>query len=525
MLVLRNLSVALDDYNNLKACCAQKLKTDEENIASVKILRRSIDARKRQDIHFVYSFLIELKRDEAVVCKKCKSAELYSENKSDDFLPLRDKKTRPVIVGSGPAGLFCALEFIKYGYLPIIIERGKSVEERIKDIDNFINTDNLNTESNIQFGEGGAGTFSDGKLNTGISSAFRQSVLQRFVDFGAPKDILYDAHPHIGTDILRDVIVNVRRYIEANGGTYMFNTKLVDIKVCDSKVSGAVIIQKGQTSTIDCNCLVLAIGHSARDTFLMLRDKNISMEQKNFAVGVRIEHLRETIDKGRYGEYYNHPALSAASYNLSTRVNGEGLFTFCMCPGGTVVSATSTENGVVTNGMSYHARNGLNSNSALLVGVSAADFGSHDVLAGMYFQEIIERKAFDYSNSYKAPCQRLADFVSGIATNRFMSVTPTYQNGVAAGDITCCLPKKVTDVIKAGIPDLARQLPGFDCGDALLTAPETRSSSPVRILRDINCESNISGLYPCGEGAGYAGGITSSAVDGIKVARAIMLKK
>ncbi len=525
MIVLRNLKVALDDYKNLKKCCAIKLKTDEDNIVSLKVIRRSIDARKRQDIHFVYSFLLELKRNEQSICRNCKSAEPYVEETEEEFIPAREKSFSPVIVGSGPAGLFCALEFIKYGYTPVIVERGCAVEDRIKDVERFISTDKLNSESNIQFGEGGAGTFSDGKLNTGISSAFRKNALQTFVDFGAPEDILYDSHPHIGTDVLRSVVINIRKYIENNGGKYMFNTKLTDLVIKDSRVVGGIISQNGKRSTLPCDCIILAIGHSARDTFEMLKNRNIAMMQKNFAVGVRIEHLRKTIDKGRYGDFYNHPALEAASYNLSTKVNGEGLFTFCMCPGGEVVSATSVENRVVTNGMSYRARDGINSNSALLVGVSTEDFGSNDVLAGMYYQDRIEKAAYEYSGSYKAPCQRLDDFMNDVASKGFKSVMPTYQNGVVAGEISSCLPDKITDVIRAGIPFMARQMPGFDCGDALLTAPETRSSSPVRIIRDDSCESSIKGLYPCGEGAGYAGGITSSAVDGIKVARAVMLKK
>ncbi len=525
MIILRNLNVSLDDCNNLKACSAQKLKTDENNIQSIKVMRRSIDARKKQDVHFVYTLLIELKNNESIICRNCKSAEFYKEEKIEEFTPVREKNIKPVIIGSGPAGLFAALEFIKYGYSPIIVERGSPIEQRVDDVEKFINTHRLNCESNVQFGEGGAGTFSDGKLNTGISSEFRKGVLQSFVDFGAPEDILFDSHPHIGTDVLRNVVVNIRKYIQANGGAYLFNTKLVDIVINNSKVVGAVVSQNGKNNTIDCDSIVLAVGHSARDTFLMLKEKHIAMEQKNFAVGVRIEHLRETIDKGRYGDFYNHNALGAASYNLSTRVNGEGLFTFCMCPGGTVVSATSTEGGIVTNGMSYHARDGVNSNSALLVGVSTADFGSNDVLAGMAFQSNIEKSAYNFTDSYKAPCQRLSDFMQNKATINFGSVIPSYQNGVVAGEISCCLPSKVTDVIRAGIPALANQLPGFDCGDAVLTAPETRSSSPVRIIRDATCQSNVMGLYPCGEGAGYAGGITSSAVDGIKVARAVMIKK
>ena len=525
MIILRNLNVSLDDCNNLKFCVAQKLKTEENNITSIKVMRRSIDARKKQDVHFVYTLLIELKNNESAICRNCKSAEFYSEEKIERFVPVRDKSVKPVIIGSGPAGLFAALEFVKYGYQPIIIERGKPIEQRIDDVERFVNTDLLNCESNIQFGEGGAGTFSDGKLNTGISSSFRKGVLQTFVDFGAPEDILFDSHPHIGTDILRNVVVNIRRYIEANNGTYLFNTKLVDIAINNSKVVGAVVSQNGKSNTIDCDSIILAVGHSARDTFAMLKQKHIAMEQKNFAIGVRIEHLRETVDKGRYGDFYKHSALGAASYNLSTRVNGEGLFTFCMCPGGYVVSATSTEGGVVTNGMSYHARDGINSNSALLVGVSTNDFGSDDVLAGMHFQSKIEKAAYNVSGSYKAPCQRLDDLINNKPTTQFGDVLPTYRNGVITGEISCCLPNKVTDVIKTGVPLLAKQLPGFDCGDAVLTAPETRSSSPVRIVRDEACQSNIFGLYPCGEGAGYAGGITSSAVDGIKVARAVMAKK
>ena len=286
MIVLRNLNVSLDDCNNIKLCCAQKLKTDENNIQSLKVMRRSIDARKKQDVHFVYTLLIELNNNESTICRNCKSAEFYKEENSEHFIPVRDKSVSPVIVGSGPAGLFSALEFVKYGYKPIIVERGRPIEQRVEDVDKFINTNQLNCESNIQFGEGGAGTFSDGKLNTGISSEFRKGVLQAFVDFGAPDEILFDSHPHIGTDVLRNVVVNIRKHIQKNGGTYLFNTKLVDIVVDNSKVVGAVVSQNGKNNTIDCDCIVLAVGHSARDTFLMLKDKHIAMEQKNFAVGM-----------------------------------------------------------------------------------------------------------------------------------------------------------------------------------------------------------------------------------------------
>lgn len=526
MLILRNINIPLDFNGDYKSACAAELRTSSDNIAMLRIIRKSVDARKKYDIHFVYSFEICVNNDEQRIIRGCKKAESAIIDEQDSFMPARDeKKTAPIIIGSGPAGIFCALELIAYGYRPILIERGKPVNERTDDVELFWKNGKLNTSSNVQFGEGGAGTFSDGKLNTGTNSPFRMKVLRTFVKFGAPEDILYDAEPHIGTDLLRNVIENIRAYIVKNGGKYLFSSQLVDFDLSNGRVASVRIKNGDDVQKIDCDSVVLAIGHSARDTFEMLRRRGVAMEAKPFSVGVRIEHLQSDINKARYGSMYANPALSAASYRLSSHVNGRGVYTFCMCPGGVVVNAASEENSVVTNGMSYRARDLTNANSAVLVGVTPDDFGSDDPLAGVRFQRSIEQKAYLINNMYKAPAQSLADYKDKRITTRFDGVQPSCKGGVTACDINDILPEYVNAAIKLGIADFGCKIKGFDNGDAVLTAPETRSSSPVRIVRDDSFQSNIDGLYPCGEGAGYAGGITSSAVDGIRVARAIMAKR
>ncbi len=526
MLILRNVNIPLDFSGKFKSECAKELRTDINNIKSLRIIRKSIDARKKSDIHFVYSFEIGLYKDEQRIVRNCKKAEISTLNEFDYFNPSRDiNSSSPLIVGSGPAGLFAALEFIKFGYTPIIIERGETVSKRTKDVEKFWKDNVLNTSSNVQFGEGGAGTFSDGKLNTGTNSPFRMRVLRTFVEFGAPDDILYDAEPHIGTDLLRDVVSNIRAYITENGGKYFFSTTLTGFNIVNGCIKSAVIEHDGEIQTINCDTVVLAIGHSARDTFEMLYKSGVRIESKPFSVGARIEHLQFDINKSRYGDMFNHPALGAASYKLSAHIAGRGVYTFCMCPGGAVVNATSESNSIVTNGMSYHARNMDNSNSALLVSVDLHDFGSTDPLSGVQFQKMIERSAYDVTQSYKAPVQRLTDFMQNKNTTEFGSVTPSCMGGVSCANLNNILPQFICDSMKAGILEFADKIKCFSDGDAVLTAPETRSSSPVRIVRGDDMQSNLVGLYPCGEGAGYAGGITSSAVDGIRVARAIMSKR
>ena len=521
MILLRNLRVGLDQTDDLRRLCAAQLKCDPQQLSACRIVRRSIDARKRSDVHFVCTVAVTAKNETTLV-RRCKNAEIFAEPTQTPLIPLRDRaKPSPVVVGSGPAGLFAALTLARFGYNPILIERGKSVDERKKSVSRFWETHELDTDCNVQFGEGGAGTFSDGKLNTGTKDVRIRTVLETFVEFGAPESILYDAQPHIGTDLLTDVIRNMRQEIIRLGGSVLFEHRLTDI-VFDGDVKGIACATLEGEKRIECDGLILAIGHSARDTFERLKELGVPMEPKPFSVGVRIEHLQSDIDRARYGDFAGHKALGAANYKLAAHVGGRGVYTFCMCPGGVVVAASSEKGGVVTNGMSYHARDGVNANSALLVGVEPRDFGSDDVLAGVEFQRKIERAAYNVTNSYRAVCQRVGDFMSDKASSGCGEVKPTYTAGVEYGSVTACLPENVCLTLKAGITAFGKQIAGFDNPDALLTGPETRSSSPVRILRDAQHRSPM-GFYPCGEGAGYAGGIVSAAVDGIRCAESLLL--
>ena len=472
------------------------------------VLKQAIDARKKQDIHFVCSVLIAAENEERLL-GRIKSAKPF--DTSEFSYPVLEKlpETRPVIIGSGPAGTFAALVLAHAGARPIVIERGQAVENRSCSVDAFFKGGELNENSNVQFGEGGAGTFSDGKLNTGTHSPYIRHILKEYVRFGADENILRDAKPHIGTDVLKDIAKNIRQEIEKLGGTYLFERQVTDFKVQNGKITA---VFAGEW--IDTDCVILAIGHSARDTFQMLHQKGVYMEQKPFSVGVRIEHPQEMINKAQYGAFWNHPSLKAADYKL-----WDDCYTFCMCPGGFVVAAASEKGGIVTNGMSYSARDGENANSALLVNVDASDFGE-DLFAGVQYQRKIEQAAFDISKSYVAPAQTLKDFYAGVKTNSFQGVKPTYQPGVVPCDLNGILPERVSQNLKSGILKLDKKLNGFALDEAVLTAPETRSSSPIRILRDTESLESVTvkGLYPCGEGAGYAGGIMSAAADGMKCA-------
>ena len=430
-------------------------------------------------------------------------------------------------MGSGPAGLFCALRLIDHGILPIVIERGSAVEEREKKITEFCVKRTLDTETNVQFGEGGAGTFSDGKLNTQTHSALNREVLETFVRFGAPEEILWLAKPHIGSDNLKKVVKNMREYILAQGGKVFFRTRLENLKITPSGVREAVLrrtdgqTQKPYTEILPVSAVVLAIGHSARDTFEMLRANGVVLRQKEFAVGVRIEHLQSKIGFAQYGGAYKR--LPAADYKLVSHASERAAFTFCMCPGGFVMPATSEEEGVVTNGMSNYARDGVNANSALITQVTRADFDSDDPLAGVEFQRKLERAAYlAGGKNYAAPVQRLEDFLQDKESSRFGEVLPTYAAGTAFADLRAVLPKPILSSLKNALLDMDKKLCGFASPDALLTAVETRTSSPVRMERDETLQAvGVKGLFPCGEGAGYAGGITSSAVDGLRVANAV----
>ncbi len=485
------------------------------DICGYEFIKKSIDSRDKRQIKYVVSLAVKLVGEGKYIAKR-KGATIYTppQREITELFPsqLPSLPKRPVIVGLGPAGLFAGLTLAKAGYRPIILERGKSVDERQASVQRFIDSGELDIESNLQFGEGGAGTFSDGKLNTGTGSHMISVVFGELVKHGAPMQILYDAKPHVGTDKLRDVVKSIRNEIISLGGEVFFNSKLIDVISKDGKLRAVKAqTQRGEV-TIDCDFCILAAGHSARDTFEMLASK-VKMQQKPFSIGVRIEHLQEHINKAQYGETNGLPP---ANYSLSCHLdNGRSCYTFCMCPGGYVMPAASELNSVVTNGMSYYSRDGVNANSALLVGVQPSDFAGDSPLAGVEFQRKYERLAYSLSGSYKAPCQRYADLAAGKVSGGFGEVLPTYPMGVHFADLRECLPSYVTQSLVSAIGIFDRKIKGFANPDALLTGVESRSSSPVRILRDEYGQSSIYGLMPCGEGAGYAGGITSASVDGI----------
>ncbi len=512
MIKIDNIKLSLDYtnedlYEKLISLCGK-------NINSYYIYKKAIDARKKDNVHFVLSVVLDAQNEEKLT-NKIKSAKIF-DNKTFEY-PFLNKKPnkRPVIIGSGPAGTFAALTLANAGANPIVIERGKRVEDRKEDTQSFFDKGILNKISNVQFGEGGAGTFSDGKLNTGTNSPYMRKILSEYVKFGANENILIDAKPHIGTDVLIDVAKNIRYEVEKLGGEYLFENTVCNIEIKNGKIS-AVITDKGKK--IETDYVILAIGHSARDTFEMLNLKGVAMVQKPFSVGVRIEHNQEFINKAQYGKFAKHISLGAADYKFAS-----DCYTFCMCPGGYVVAATSEENSIVTNGMSNQKRDGENANSALLVNVDSFDFGNN-LFDGVNFQRKLEKRAYAYTSSYAAPCQLLSDFFKGFKTTSFKSVTPTYKPGVEGCILDKILPDKIISKLKSGIANIDKKMQGFMLDDAVLTAPETRSSSPIRIVRDISSLNsvNVKGLYPCGEGAGYAGGIMSAASDGIKCALKII---
>ena len=504
--------------------CARELRIPAEAIRTASLYRRSIDARHKNDIRYVTSVDLTLNINEASVISKSKSANAaITEPYRYQRLAPADPSKRPVIVGAGPAGLFCALTLAQSGIRPILIERGSRVEDRAKAVESFWNGGKLDTECNVQFGEGGAGTFSDGKLNTGTKDSRARKVLLDFVDNGAPEEILYNALPHIGTDKLRTVVRNIREELLRQGAEIYFDTKLCGITADGGRVTAAEFESRGIKRTIECSELVLAIGHSARDTFELIHGMGLAIEPKPFSVGVRVEHLRENIDRAQYGD--SHTLLPAAYYKQSVHLrDGRGVYTFCMCPGGTVVAAASEEERVVTNGMSEFARDMVNSNSALLVTVTPDDIRGDSLLKGMHLQRELEHKAYlAGGGDYNAPVQRAGDFIKGVKSSRFGEVLPSYRPGVSFAELDSVLPAFVCDSLREAIPLIGRRLHGFDHPDTLMTGVESRSSSPIRIIRDDSMMSvSLRGLYPCGEGAGYAGGIISAAVDGVRVAEKIL---
>ncbi len=518
MLIINNLNLSLDtDFENLKHFVAKVLKTSVDNVISAKLYRKSVDARHKNNVHFCCSIVAEAKNENRFI-KNNKNVAIFTEKEYNWQICKVIPKSRPVIVGFGPAGMFCALTLARAGLKPIVIERGSCVEKRTKAVNEFFDGGPLNPECNVQFGEGGAGTFSDGKLTTGIKDQKCRTVIKTFYEMGADKKILTDAKPHIGTDILVTVVKNIREEIIKLGGEIHFDTRLDDI---DFNGQNVVSITANNLK-IPCNTLVLAIGHSARDTYKMLNQKGVQMVQKPFAVGVRIEHRQEDINKALYGEFYNHPSLFAADYKLACHLpTGRGVYTFCMCPGGEVINASSESGGIAVNGMSNYARNGKNSNSALLVGVETSDFPNDGVLAGCELQEKIEKAAYSIGKG-SVPVSTVGSFVYG-KEFKITKVVPTVKPNYILSDFTDIFPNFVTESLKEGIKEFGKKIKGFDSDSAVLVAPETRSSAPVRILRSDDLQSiNIQGLYPCGEGAGYAGGIVSAAVDGMTVAEEII---
>ena len=532
MLRINNIKMPINhNDDDLKKAVENMLDINKKEFKSFEITGQAIDARNKNNIIYVYSVDIALinedKYKDLPNVRKMEKSEYIVEK-----VELKNRK-RPVIVGSGPSGLFAALILAEAGLKPIIIEQGKKVEERQKDVYNFFKDGKFNKYSNVQFGEGGAGTFSDGKLTTNTNNFRMQKVYSEFILAGAEKKISYMSKPHVGTDKLIGIMKNIRKKIEDLGGEYRFQNKLVSITYENSKITEAIIeILSDKSDTedeiyneiykIDTDIVILAIGHSSRDTFYMLNEKNIKMERKIFSVGVRIEHKQSMINHSQYGKFADK--LPAAEYKLSVKSeNGRGVYTFCMCPGGVVVPAASEEGRLVVNGMSYSKRNLENANSAILVNVYPDDFGEGGVLAGVEFQRKLEEKAFELGGSdYKAPVQLFGDFVKNIKSKKLGKVKPSYAKGYKFANLNECFPDYINISLKEGIQLMDRKIKGFADYDSVLSAVESRSSSPVKIPRNEKFFSNIDGIIPCGEGAGYAGGIMSAAVDGIKCAEAVI---
>ena len=524
-------AAALDE-DLCRRLAAERLGVPKADVTAAAVSRRSVDARGHGEVRFTLTLdarLASAKAEAALVRRfRPNEAALVPEAEAEaarrdvftlETAPYPAGRPRPVVVGAGPAGLFCALGLAARGARPLLLERGRPVEARAADIAALETNGTLNPESNVLFGEGGAGAYSDGKLTCGLSDPHIRVVLRTLVSLGAPEDILISGRPHIGTDLLRGTLIRARERLTALGGEVLFGHRVDGLILQNGAVAGVRATAGGAPVFIHTDAAYLAIGHSARDTYAWLRALGVPMEAKPFAVGVRVEHPQAMIDASQYGRMAGSAGLPPAEYRLNVPTpDGRGAYTFCMCPGGRVINASSEPELLNINGMSLHARDGGNANAALLVGVRPSDFGSDDPLAGIGWQRQIERKAFARFGGYRAPCQRVGDFLAGRASTGFGDVQPTYLPGAQPGDVAVCLPDFVTGNLRLALPRFGTSLRGFDLADALLTAPETRSSSPVRLLRDARRQSALPGLFPLGEGAGYAGGIVSAAVDGLKAA-------
>ena len=521
LIKVRQIKVKIEDKNieKIKIKTAEKLQIKTTDILDIKIVKESIDARKKENIHYSYEVNVKLKNENEVLKKK-QSIDIELVNEEEYIFKISGTEilsNRPIIVGSGPAGLFAAYLLAENGYKPLIIERGEKVEERVKTVEKFWQNRILNKNSNVSFGEGGAGTFSDGKLNTLINDKENRikKVFETFVKHGANEEILYIQKPHIGTNVLRDVIISMRKKIISLGGEFRYNTLLTDIDIENNKIKSITI---NNDEKIDCDVLILAIGHSARDTFKMLYDKKIEMSAKPFAVGIRIQHPQEMINKSQYKEYSDK--LPAASYKLTyTATNKRGVYSFCMCPGGYVVNASSEEGLLAINGMSNYERESKNANSAIVVTVGPQDFGNNP-LDGIEYQRQLERITYEKGNG-NIPIQLYKDFVQNTKSTKIGNTEPIFKGNYSFSNLNEILPEYICEALKEAISYFDNKIKGFGREDAILAGIESRTSSPVRIARNEDFASNILGIYPCGEGAGYAGGITSAAVDGIKVAEKI----
>lgn len=525
MIRINDISLPLDyTEETLRQKAAREIRVKPADILDIRLVRRSVDARRKSDVHFTASVEASVRNEQAILNRfpENKVTPVKPEKYTVSFVGLHEP--RPVVVGFGPAGMFAALILAHSGMKPVVIERGGDCDSRIAAVELFRTKGILSETSNIQFGEGGAGTFSDGKLTTGIRDRRIRHIFEEFVRFGAPEDILYLGKPHIGTDILRNVVKNIRKEIISLGGEVIFEARMTGIRTSGDAVKGIVYEKNGTVHELPAKSVILAIGHSARDTFEYLYNSGIAMEKKIFAMGARIEHLQSEVNKSLYGSFCDHPALPPADYKYAVHLpGGRSLYTFCMCPGGYVVAAASEKNTVVTNGMSMYARDAVNANSALLVNVNPEDLTDPSPLAGCELQRKTEQAAFIAAGGdYSAPVTLVGDMLEQRLSTGFGKSIPSYTPSVSFVRPEDILPDYITETIRNGIPLLARKVEFFADPEAVITMPESRSSSPVRIIRGSDLSSvTLRGLYPCGEGAGYAGGIVSAAVDGMKCGEAV----